>query len=241
MLDEPLTWQSSALSHVGRVRSTNEDSFLDAREQGLWVVADGMGGHSAGDVASQTVIENLLDFTRRDDLPANIDNLEDRLFTANGDCRRNSTGKKVMGSTVAMLFAYDPFCFFMWVGDSRIYRLRNGELTQVTEDHSLVQEMRALGEITAEEAAVHPSSNIITRAIGVRDELYIDIEYSTVEPGDRFMVCSDGLYKDIRDHELCELLNSDIPVEQATRNLVNTALERGGSDNITVIVVQAEC
>ena len=228
------------MSHVGKVRSSNEDSYLDAREQGLWVVADGMGGHAAGDVASQTVIESLIDFSRREDLPTNIDNLEDRLFTANVDCRKYGTGKKVMGSTVAMLFAYDPFCFFMWVGDSRIYRLRDGELTQVTEDHSLVQEMRALGEISAEEAAVHPSSNIITRAIGVRDELFIDIEYSTVEPGDRFMVCSDGLYKDIRDNEICELLNCDTPVDQSAKKLVDTALERGGSDNITVIVVQAE-
>ena len=100
--------------------------------------------------------------------------------------------------------------------------------------------MRALGEISAEEAAVHPSSNIITRAIGVRDELFIDIEYSTVEPGDRFMVCSDGLYKDIRDDEICELLSSDLPVDQSAKKLVDTALERGGSDNITVIVVQAE-
>ena len=240
MLEQPLTWKSSAISHVGKVRKANEDSYLDAREQGLWVVADGMGGHAAGDVASQTVIESLLDFSRRADLPANIDNLEDRLFSANIDCRKYGVGKKVMGSTVAMLFAYDPFCFFMWVGDSRIYRLRDGKLTQVTEDHSLVQEMHALGEITAEEAAVHPSSNIITRAIGVRDELFIDIEYSTVEPGDRFLVCSDGLYKDIRNHEIRELLDTEISVEQASKKLVDTALERGGGDNITVIVVQAE-
>ncbi len=228
------------MTHVGRVRTTNEDSYLDAREQGLWVVADGMGGHSGGDIASQTVIENLLGFSRREDLPANIDNLEDRLFTSNTSCRKYSQGKKVMGSTVAMLFAYDPFCFFMWVGDSRIYRLREGQLTQVTEDHSLVQEMCALGEISAEEAAVHPSSNIITRAIGVREELFVDIEYSTVEPGDRFLLCSDGLYKDIRDNEIRDLLNTKVPVEQATKKLVSTALERGGGDNITVIVVQAE-
>lgn len=228
------------MSHVGRVRTTNEDAYLDRQEQGLWVVADGMGGHSAGDVASQTVIEHLLEFTRREGLPANIDNLEDRLFSSNTDCRKISTGNKVMGSTVAMMFAYEPFCFFMWVGDSRIYRLRAGQLTQVTEDHSLVQEMHAMGEISAEEAAVHPSSNIITRAIGVRDELFVDIEYSTVEPGDRFLICSDGLYKDIRDNELRDLLNTDTSIDQATQKLMDTALERGGSDNITLIVIQVE-
>ena len=128
----------------------------------------------------------------------------------------------------------------MWVGDSRIYRLRGGQLIRVTEDHSLVQEMRALGEISEEEAAVHPSSNIITRAIGVRSELFVDIEYSTVEPGDRFLVCSDGLYKDIRDGEICDLLSIKEPVDKVAKKLVNTALERGGGDNITVIVVQAE-
>ncbi len=228
------------MTHVGRVRTTNEDAYLEAREQGLWVVADGMGGHSAGDVASQTVIKNLVDFSRRNNLPDNIDNLEDRLFISNSACRKHSTGKKVMGSTVAILFAYNQFCFFMWVGDSRIYRLRGGQLTRVTEDHSLVQEMRALGEISEEEAAVHPSSNIITRAIGVRSELFVDIEYSTVESGDRFLVCSDGLYKDIRDGEICDLLSIEVPVDKVAKKLVNTALERGGGDNITVIVVQAE-
>lgn len=228
------------MTHVGRVRSTNQDAFLEAREQGLWVVADGMGGHSQGDLASQIVIENLLGFSRNKDLPANIDKLEDLLFTSNRACRKQSTGKRAMGSTVAILFAYDPFCFFMWVGDSRIYRLREDRLTQVTEDHSLVQEMRALGEISEEEAAVHPSSNIITRAIGVRKQLFVDIEYSTVESGDRFLVCSDGLYKDIRDAEICDLLSIKVPLERAVMNLVDTALERGGGDNITVVVVQAE-
>jgi protein phosphatase len=228
------------MTHVGRVRNINEDAYLEARKQGLWVVADGMGGHSSGDVASRTVIKSLLNFSRRKNLPASIDNLEDRLFISNSACRKYSAGKKVMGSTVALLFAHDTFCFFMWVGDSRIYRLRGGKLTRVTEDHSLVQEMCALGEISEEEAAVHPSSNIITRAIGVRHELFVDIEYSTVESGDRFLVCSDGLYKDIRDGEICELLSCKVSVDKAVKNLMGTALERGGSDNITIIVVQAE-
>ncbi len=240
MLEKPLTWHSSSISHIGCVRSNNEDAYLDAREQGLWAVADGMGGYAAGDQASQTVVENLLEFSRLDDLPSNIDDLEDRVLNANRDCLKRAGGKKMMGSTVAILFAYDPFCFFIWVGDSRIYRLRNGQLTRVSEDHSLVQEMHALGEITLDEADVHPSSNIITRAIGVRKNVFVDVEYATVEPGDRFMLCSDGLYKDIRDDEICEMMNTETPVEQVTQNMLETALERGGGDNITIIVVQAE-
>ncbi len=234
-----LTWHSSALTHVGYVREINEDAYLDAREQGLWIVADGMGGHHAGDMASQMVVERLINFVPGDDLARNIDDIEDRLLGANRHCRKQSAGRRVMGTTAALLFAHEPFCFFLWVGDSRVYRLRDGTLTQVTEDHSLVQEMQTLGEISAAEAADHPSSNIITRAIGVREELFIDIEYSTIEPGDRFLLCSDGLYKDLSEGEITQQLR-DLPVEQSTKNLVQLALDRGGNDNITAIVVQAE-
>lgn len=234
-----LTWLSSALTNVGFVREINEDAYLDAREQGLWVVADGMGGHHAGDMASQMVVERLINFVPGEDLARNIDDIEDRLLAANRHCRKQSGTRRVMGTTAALLFVHEPFCFFLWVGDSRIYRLRDGTLTQVTEDHSLVQEMQTLGEISAAEAADHPSSNIITRAIGVREELFIDIEYSTVEPGDRFLLCSDGLYKDLSEGEITRQLR-DLPVEQSTKNLVQLALNRGGSDNITAIVVQVE-
>ena len=239
MSHSSLIWNSSALTHVGFVREVNEDAYLDAREQGLWIVADGMGGHHAGDIASQTVVENLITFSPGTDLAHNIDEIEDRLIAANRHCRKRGGGRRVMGTTAALLFAHEPFCFFLWVGDSRIYRLRDGMLTQVTEDHSLVQEMQSLGEISEAEAADHPSSNIITRAIGVREELFIDIEYSTVEAGDRFLLCSDGLYKELTDNEITEQLR-DLPVEQSTKNLVQLALDRGGSDNITAIVVQAE-
>jgi len=234
----PLGWTSAARSHVGFVRSANEDAFLDAREQGLWVVADGMGGHSRGDQASQAVVNNLVSFARAEDLTQNIDNLESRLLEANKVCRSMVRGK-VIGSTVAALFAFDPFCFFLWAGDSRIYRLRDGELKQMTEDHSLVQEMCALGELTPEEAEHHPSSNIITRAVGVHDKLRVEMQYTAVHPGDRYLLCSDGLYKDLHTDEIHTLL-ADGPAQHAVNQLVNLALERGGSDNVTAIVTQAE-
>lgn len=234
----PLAWSSSAKTHVGFVRSGNEDAFLDAREQGLWVVADGMGGHSRGDQASQAVVNSLVEFNRSHDLSRNIDNLEARLLQANQVCRSMVRGK-VIGSTVVALFAFDPFCFFLWAGDSRIYRLRDGELKQMTEDHSLVQEMCALGELTPEEAENHPSSNIITRAVGVHDKLRVEMQYTTVHPGDRYLLCSDGLYKDLNATEIHKLLANG-PAEHAVNSLVDLALDRGGSDNVTAIVVQAE-
>ena len=234
----PLAWSSSARTNVGFVRSANEDAFLDAREEGLWVVADGMGGHSRGDAASQAVVNSLVTFKRSDDLTHNIENLESRLLAANQACRAMVRGK-VIGSTVAAMFAFDPFCFFLWAGDSRIYRLRDGEMKQMTEDHSLVQEMCALGELTPEEAEHHPSSNIITRAVGVHDKLRIEMQYTTVHPGDRYLLCSDGLYKDLDKDEIQYLMAAG-PAHQALNNLVNLALNRGGSDNVTAIVVQAE-
>ena len=234
----PLAWSSSARTHVGYVRTGNEDAFLDAREQGLWVVADGMGGHSRGDQASQAVVNHLVDFERSQDLTRNIENLESRLLKANQVCRSMVQGK-VIGSTVAALFAFDPFCFFLWAGDSRVYRLRDGELKQMTEDHSLVQEMCALGELTPEEAENHPSSNIITRAVGVHDRLRIEMQYTTVHPGDRYLLCSDGLYKDLKAAEIHGLL-AEGPADHAVEQLLHLALDRGGGDNITAIVVQAE-
>ncbi|MCB1757713.1 MAG: serine/threonine-protein phosphatase [Gammaproteobacteria bacterium] len=234
----PLAWVSSALTHVGYVRAGNEDAFLDAREEGLWVVADGMGGHSRGDQASRAVVNSLVSFKRSHDLTQNIENLESRLLAANRACRAMVRGK-VIGSTVAALFAFDPFCFFLWAGDSRIYRLRDGQLKQMTEDHSLVQEMCALGELTPEEAEHHPSSNIITRAVGVHDRLRIEMQYTTVHPGDRYLLCSDGLYKDMEKDEIHRLLAAG-SADHAVNALVELALERGGTDNVTAIVAQAE-
>ncbi len=235
----PLAWTSCARTHIGFVRTANEDAFLDVREQCLWVVADGMGGHSRGDQASQAVVNSLISFIRSQDLTQNIENIESRLLAANRACRKMVQGK-VIGSTVAAMFAFDPFCFFLWAGDSRIYRLRDNQLSQMTEDHSLVQEMCALGEITPEQAEHHPSSNIITRAVGVHDKLRIEVQYTTVHPGDRYLLCSDGLYKDISAQEIGELMNSGVTAHQAVNSLVDLALERGGTDNVTAIVVQAE-
>lgn len=233
-----LKWNSSACTHTGYAREHNEDAYLDSREQCLWGVADGMGGHSAGDLASQIIIENLLTFDPCQDMPKNVDEIEKCLLTANKECRKNRKDPNaIMGSTVAVLYAQENFCFFLWAGDSRIYRLRNGSLMQMTEDHSLVQEMVNTGEISQTESLSHPSSNVITRAIGVRDELYVDIEYATVEKGDRYLLCSDGLCKELNQKEI-ETAMSGIPVEQASQELVKLALARGGSDNITCIVIQ---
>lgn len=234
---EQISWISYAMSDVGHIRKANEDSFLDSREQRLWVVADGMGGHSRGDRASQTIIEKLVSFKANLDAQTSVRDLKERLHAANDVCRSLGDGK-VMGSTVAAMYCDQGHCYLLWAGDSRIYRLRDGQLEQLTEDHSLVQELCRMGELTPEEAENHPSSNVITRAIGVHESLQIAAEQVEILPGDRFLLCSDGLFKDVRRDEIEKRL-ATVSAEQALRELVKQALDRGGSDNVTAIVVQA--
>jgi len=235
-------WTSSAVTHTGFVRKHNEDAILDHREQGLWLVADGMGGHWGGDQASQTIVDAMVDFSRQQDLSDNVADLELRLKEANRTCMRTGSqaGKKrVMGSTAAVLFAHDPFCFFIWVGDSRVYRRRGTETRRMTHDHSLVQEMVDEGKITADEAESHPSGNVITRAVGVGHQLKIDLEFATTEPGDTFLLCSDGLYRHVSDAEIGEHLR--LPnIHDATSRLLALALSRGGSDNISIVVARLQ-
>lgn len=233
-----LNWYSSSVSKLGFVRSVNEDALLDAREQNLWVVADGMGGHSFGDEASRSIIDHLVSFRCRDSMQDNLTDLENRITEAHEQCRSHGNGQ-LMGSTVAALFVHDPYCFFIWAGDSRIYRYRNNQLQQMTEDHSLVQGLVSIGELDKEDMDKHPSSHIITRAVGVNADLDLEISHNEIASGDRYLICSDGLYKDITEQEISERLG--LPsVEESLDNLVELALERGGTDNTTAIVVQAE-
>jgi serine/threonine protein phosphatase PrpC len=232
-----LQWRSTAATELGYVRSVNEDAHLDAREHCLWVVADGMGGHSFGDEASRTIIDQLVSFTPSDHLHNSVQDIHERLLQAHSICRQRGQGK-VMGSTVAALYVHDPYCFFLWVGDSRIYRLRGNTLEQMTEDHSFVQELVTLGEIRKEEMEQHPSSHIITRAVGVHDDLQLAIEHAPALPGDRYLICSDGLYKDVSEDEIAEAMNR-ISIDDALKTMVDLALDRGGRDNTTAIVVQA--
>jgi len=218
------------------VRKINEDSFLDAREHSLWVVADGMGGHSRGDRASQCVIDNMHTFQASPTAKESLRDLLRRLNDANDACRKASAGQ-VMGSTVAALYLHEPHAYVLWAGDSRIYRNRLGHFSQLTDDHSLVQELHRLGELTAEEAENHPSSNVITRAIGVADDIDIQVRKLDLQAGDRFLLCSDGLFKDVKPSEV--EANLAIPsAHQALDELVKLALRRGGTDNVTGIVVQ---
>ncbi|MGM0563698.1 MAG: PP2C family protein-serine/threonine phosphatase [Pseudomonadota bacterium] len=232
-------WRSCGLTTVGAVRKHNEDAYLTLPEQSLWVVADGMGGHAKGDVASQSIIDSLADFKPKRTLSTSIEHIEQRVLGVNEEMYSQSKGRpeNVMGSTVALIYAYGEHLFYMWAGDSRIYRLRNGQLKQVSHDHSFVQEIVDKGMMSPEEASSHPQSNIVTRAVGVSDKLVLEIDHDIVEPGDKFLLCSDGLFKDISLKEITQIMGQ-IPFK-AAQALIDKALANEANDNVTVIVVEA--
>ncbi len=232
-----IAWHSAASSHVGRVRKANEDAFYHSSEQGLWAVADGMGGLNRGDYASGVVAEALVHFVKASTLAASIRDLELKLRDAHNLCRTAFPGKPV-GSTVAALFNYGAYVFYLWAGDSRIYRLRSGCLTPVTKDHSVAQDLIARGQLNTAQAEFHPSAHVLTRAVGVHQTLHLELDYGAVEAGDRYLICSDGLYNRMDADDLVPLLTGNT-AEEAVSALIDRALEKGGQDNITAIVVDA--
>ncbi len=237
-----LSWSSFGITDVGKVRKHNEDSLLDRPEIGLWVVADGMGGHEGGDVASQMIVNSLGKIHEGIKLERCIDDIEDRLLKVNERliAKASESGKKVtIGSTVVGLLAYNDLCTFFWAGDSRLYRLRNASLRQLTTDHSQVEVYIEQGLINRQEAATHPHGNMITRAVGAADDLYIDFDIQKMESGDRYMLCSDGLTKHLEDTEFEEML-SEGSAEESCKALTELTLERGAGDNVTTIVIDIE-
>ncbi len=233
------TWRSASLTSKGNVRDHNEDAMLDLPAAGLWVVADGMGGHNAGDVASRMIIESLGPIGQHtrpstfvDDVEARLRDVNERLYRVSLE---NNAG--MSGSTVVALLAFEGYCVSLWAGDSRVYRWREGVFTQVTRDHSEIQEMLDEGVLTAQTVEKHGGSNVITRAVGGAQDLCLDLELRDLRHNDRYLLCSDGLYKDLPDAELARHVGGNDP-EGACRALMKTALAGTCSDNVTAIVVQ---
>jgi len=229
------SWRSAAATSTGNVRSHNEDALLDLPEVGLWVVADGMGGHNAGDVASNMIIQSLADLKRMNSPSALLDAVEDRLHEVNRRLYEASLDNQagMCGSTIVALLALERHCLSIWAGDSRVYRNRDGGLEQITHDHSEAQEVRD-GLVDSPEAAL---SNVITRAVGGSKELFLDIELRELRNHDRYLLCSDGLYREISEADIAHHLSANDP-EGACKALIRQALGGTCSDNVSVIVVQ---
>jgi protein phosphatase len=232
---------SSARSDAGRVREINEDACLDQPGPGRWAVADGMGGHAVGDLASRLVIDALSRLATPINLKALLADARTRLQAANRQLRDEAARRQVqrIGSTVVVLLACDRFCGYLWAGDSRIYLYRGGHLRQLTRDHSQVEQLKSLGIITDEEARHHPAQHMITRAVGATETLELDDDAIEVADGDVFLLCSDGLSNELSDDEIVAVLTTAEP-QNASEELVERALARGGRDNITAVVVEAQ-
>lgn len=234
----PVEWRSVGKSHVGAVRTLNEDAFLDRPEQGIWAVADGMGGHEAGDKASISVVTALAMVNQAPSLSDLIGDAQARLRAVNDSLGATADEKGVMvGSTVVALLSQGTHVAVLWAGDSRAYLYRKGELTQLTVDHSRVQELVGHGLIDPADADDHPDANIITRAIGVSPEVEFDTKIIEAEPGDSYLLCSDGLSRYVSESEIARCLGI-ASCSDACQQLIGKALDGGGRDNISVIVIR---
>jgi serine/threonine-protein phosphatase Stp1 len=237
-----IQFRSWAESNPGSVRDHNEDNYVDRSDIGLWAVADGAGGHDAGEVASAMIAETLAS------IPSGLSAAEllaqVRLrIAATHQALRDEAARRgphtVIASTLVVLLARDGHFACLWAGDSRIYLLRDGQLAQVTRDHSLVQELVDAGTITPEEADGHPRANVITRAVGADcDPLELEKIGGRVVAGDRFLLCSDGLNKTLSDPELAGLLGG-LDASSPSVRLIETALSRHATDNVTAVTVEA--
>jgi protein phosphatase/serine/threonine-protein phosphatase Stp1 len=232
-------FRSWAATHVGTVRTHNEDAYVNRPDLGLWAVADGAGGHSRGEMASRMIAETLEEIPDGLSAGAILAEVRQRIAETHSALRHAADlDSDISASTVVVMIARDDHFACLWAGDSRAYLLRNGQLTQITHDHSLVQELVDAGAISAAEAERHPRANVITRAVGSEsDELELDKVTSRLMAGDRFLLCTDGLCKTLQDDVLAELLS--VPTEAAPADrLVDAALAHRVRDNVTAITVE---
>jgi protein phosphatase len=231
-------WSSAGLTDKGCVRPLNEDAFLCDPERGVWAVADGMGGHDAGDFASQVVIDGLKDVRPSHRAGIFVQEIKTRMERANARLLAEAAARSspVIGATVVILVRVGSFGAVLWAGDSRAYLLRAGNLSQLSIDHSEVQAMIDRGLLEQKDAERHPASAVVSRAIGGSPVLALDVLLTRVGAGDRLLLCSDGVSKALTQAQLSASL---VPVrpDQAARGLIDACLARGAADNVTAVVV----
>ena len=236
----PVKWRSAEETNTGMVREINEDAIMSNSRIGLWAVADGMGGYEAGNVASSMIVNSLQDIHAKDNLDDFVNAIEDCILDVNQRILEYAEimhDGRMLGSTVASLLIQGKVGACLWVGDSRLYRYRDNELSQLSRDHSHVEELLQRGEISIEEVEDHPDANVITRAVGATEELYVDINVFTTRLGDTYMLCSDGLYNAVDRENIIYCLNN-FSAEQGVNSLIAKALENGAPDNVSVIIVK---
>ena len=232
--------RSAARTHVGTVRRRNEDAVLERAEIGLWAVADGAGGHERGDYASSRIIAALREVDTALSGLSLVEDVKGSLAEVNREVRAKAATigpNALIGSTVAVLVIWGNQYCCLWAGDSRLYRMRAGQLRQLTRDQSHVQDLVDRGEILPEAAAAHPMANIVTNLIGAFDRLVLEERRDRLEPGDILLLCSDGLSGTLRDSEIVGILIGS-PLPAAADRLIERALDQGARDNVSAVVVE---
>jgi len=235
-------WTSAARTDIGLVRSRNEDAYLAQPQRGLWAVADGMGGHAFGDLASRAVVDALDSVATPENMQQFVDATRHRLDQVNQDLRADARTRRVpvMGSTVVALLACGSETACLWAGDSRAYLFRDGRLQQLTRDHSLAEERRSRGAgASAAASAAATAANMITRAVGAADTIEPDLATLAARDGDMFLLCSDGLSNMVDAQAITDALAPG-DCARAAQELIALALANGGRDNITVVAVRVD-
>jgi protein phosphatase len=236
---------TAACTDVGLRRQANEDCFATAPDLGLYLVADGMGGHKAGRVASELATEHALRAIRalQGSTASPAEKLRQAVSCANREIHetaRNDQSLSGMGTTLVAILATPERVALAHVGDSRAYLIRGGRIRQLTDDHSLVGELVRRHQISEADAREHPHRHVLTRALGVTSETQPDLAELTPAPGDTFVLCSDGLTTHLRDSEIRDLIQQEADLQKSCDALVARAIQRGGVDNITVVLVRLE-
>ncbi len=243
---------TSGLTDVGCVRASNEDSMGLFHDLNLYVVADGMGGHAAGEVASKMAVEQIKAYiaspssgngVKPDDHKSNLEKLIHAISYANLQIFMTGSQDAAlngMGTTVVALLSTDKESVIGFVGDSRLYLMQNGYLTQLTKDHSMVNEYVQKGLITPEAAEHHPQKHVLSRAMGTAPEVEVEAFTRTPQPGDTYLLCSDGLSNKLSAEQMYAILKQSKNINDASKQLVQSAIQAGGEDNITVLLVSFE-
>ena len=254
-MPQPFRIEVAGETNVGRKRNHNEDNFAILAEFGLFIVADGMGGHASGEVASKMAVDALKDFfaaTAQDPertWPYKMDRSkgyeENRLITgiklANlriYESAQRDARQRGMGTTIVSMFAVEDGVYVAHVGDSRVYRIRDGKIEQLTEDHSLLNDYIKMKRLTPEEIANFPHKNVIVRALGMKDTVKVDTRFETPRANDIYILCSDGLSGPVEDPEMLEICTKYSDLKMAASKLIERANENGGPDNITAILAR---
>lgn len=230
------------VTHNGLVREQNEDTIRIAKgAYGLYILADGMGGHLAGEVASRMTADEIEKRLSRCDAPS-TESMREAICQANAivyEKQLTEPEMQGMGTTLTVLWEDSEYVYIGHVGDSRAYLYRDGSFRQMTEDHSLVGELLRAGAITAEKARTHPQRNVITQAVGTDISVHPDVFRILKNPGDKWLLCSDGLTDMVEDHMILRVMD-EYPPNEAAEKLLTLALENGGRDNISVILLEVE-